>query len=76
MTNTTKINPKLPKYYPNGGGSRTMTAALDELHEKEMAALLAKQAYDLHALQEKHRTQKTAAAKAVAPKKTGVKRGK
>lgn len=66
----------MPKFYPNGGGAKSMTTSLDELHAKEMEALLAKQAYDLHALQEKHRNQKSSAAKASLPKQPTKRRAR
>jgi len=68
---STKINPKMPQFYPNGGGTKGMTASLDDLHSKELEALIAKQAYDLHALQEKHRKAKAALLKPAKTKRPG-----
>jgi hypothetical protein len=66
MTSKTRLDPKLPTYYPNGGGATNMNASLDELHTKEMAALLAKHEYEVHSLKQKHNDKKASASKRVA----------
>ena len=71
MTSTTKLEPKLPQFYPNGGGAKNMTKKLDDLHAKEMAALLAKQEYELHSLKKKHSDQKASVLKPAKSRTTG-----
>lgn len=77
MPHLTKINPKLPEFHGTGGGVQKIMSHLDELHGKELAAMEARHAYEIHSLKRKHADQKSASmAKLVRPTKAKVRTNK
>jgi hypothetical protein len=77
MSRITKIEPKLPEFLETGGGVQKIMSHLDELHGKELSAMLARHEYEVHSLKKKHADQKSAAmAKMVRPTKAKVRTNK
>jgi hypothetical protein len=77
MSRTTKINPKLPEFLETGGGVQKIMSHLDELHGKELSAMLARHEYELHSLKRKHADQKSSSmSKLVKPTKAKVRTNK
>lgn len=77
MGHITKIQPKLPEYLETGGGVQKIMGKLDDLHEKELAAMMARHDFELTSLKKKQQDQKASdMAKQIRPTKAKVRTNK